>query len=317
MVPTQEKKMNTNNIGPISIYADHAEFFGISIYTDPINRTDRTEADDTLMCMMHEEQPCIWHCAYPFIAEAIAKSNGEIGFLDVGTGSGVFATLVAKHFPGQNILAIDKNPRAVKRAAENAKRNGVEFRISEEFYSEDTAPAHSCRTIGIYPPYHLYPVQYEMLVPQHARGGWDGQREFKNQLSKVGYHLADDGIIFFNQNCPGSEEGPAFLDYYQQLVGGKPSMTYTEILPRIKMHKFLEYVYEGIDRPETNEYIEMMCDLYEWNYLVNGIIRADGLGKVDTFVHDYDLKDVDWPYRAKIHNEISLVVEHQLRQQGK
>ena len=299
-------------VNGINIYSTHANFFGVEIHTDPINRKGRTEEDDTLMCMMHEEQPMIWHCCLPYIKKAIAKSNGEIGFLDVGTGSGVFAVLMAKHFPKISVVAIDKNPRAAKRAMENARLNGVSFTVKEEFYSPKTVAAHSCRTIGIYPPYHLYPEGYEMLVPQHARGGSDGQREFKNQLSKVGKHLAQDGIVFFNQNCVGTESGPLFLDYYQELVGGQPSMIYTEVFPRICTREFLEMIYRGISHPEIDQYIDRMATEFPWNYLVHGVIRQDGLGKVETFTHDYDLCGMTWYDRAQIHREIALVVEDQL-----
>ena len=55
--------------------------------------------------------------------------NRESSILDVGTGSGVVAVMLALHFPEAAIHAVDISPEALTLARENAERFGVAERI--------------------------------------------------------------------------------------------------------------------------------------------------------------------------------------------
>ena len=60
--------------------------------------------------------------------EHVGKSRRPARILDLGTGSGVLAIAAAKLL-GRPVLATDIDPRAVRVAAANARRNGVACRV--------------------------------------------------------------------------------------------------------------------------------------------------------------------------------------------
>lgn len=281
------------------MYDANAQFAGISLSVDPINR-QRTESSDNVMAMFHEEQPFTWEFVRPYIEKAFVSSKGSTDFLDVGTGSGVFSILVATHFPGSRILAIDKSLRAIEVATRNAETNAVSFQLRRERYSTLTIPAKSVKVIGLYPPYHLYPEEVSDSIPQHARGGSNGQEEFINQLFIAGHHLAEDGIIFFNQMCLGDERGPAFVDYIQQLIP-QASIEYTNVFPRIRTEQFLRGVY-GDRHPE---YLAETANAYPWLYYTVGVIHRDSQGRIQEVGHTVDLAGRSWEDRILLHREIA------------
>lgn len=282
-----------------NMYADTAAFEGITLRVDPINR-ERSEGSDNAMAMFHEEQPLTWHVSKPFMETAFEQSKGVVDFLDVGTGSGVFGILVSKHFQGKNVVALDKSPRAIEMAKANSKANGVEFELKLGFYNINSIPRASAKVIGLYPPYHLYPDSQAEKIPQHARGGSDGQGEFKSQLVISDYLLADEGIIFFNQMCLGGENGPDFLEYIPKLVEGA-SVEYTNVFPRISTREFLRGVYGD----QCSEYVGKTSEKNPWLYYCVGIVRKDGKGTATEFAHDFDLQGRTWADRILLHKELA------------
>ncbi|ASJ08429.1 protoporphyrinogen oxidase [Thermococcus siculi] len=67
------------------------------------------------------------------LAENLAVKEGDAA-LDVGTGTGIIALLMARR--ARKVLGVDINPIAVELARENARINGienVEFRVSDLF----------------------------------------------------------------------------------------------------------------------------------------------------------------------------------------
>ena len=57
-------------------------------------------------------------------------SGGECRIADVGTGSGCIAVALARELPHARIYALDRSPQALETARQNAKRLGVEARIT-------------------------------------------------------------------------------------------------------------------------------------------------------------------------------------------
>jgi len=283
-----------------NMFDSFVEFEGIKLSVDPINRK-RTEQEDNVMAIFWEEQPFTWKFVQPYIKEALERSNGQIGFLDVGTGSGIFGILMAKHYNAK-VVAVDKSDRAIKIAQENARLNDVDsIKFQHELYSVNSVPESSVKIIGLYPPYHLYPIEIENKVPQHARGGSDGQQEFINQLKIATHHLAKDGIIFFNQMCLGNENGPKFLKYIPELVEGNPSIIYTNVFSPMGTRIFLEGVYGD----KHADYVDKISNEYPVLYYIVGIIRKDGKGEVKEVIHSIDLKERSWKDRIKLHYEIA------------
>ncbi|HEY1074931.1 MAG TPA: methyltransferase [Patescibacteria group bacterium] len=288
-----------------TMFDTNVAFAGITLHVDPINR-DRTDTADNVMAMFHEEQPLTWEVIHPSLEDALKRSRGDIGFLDVGTGSGVFAILVKKNYGNVPVLAIDKSDRAIAFAKSNALANDVAIGFRKETYGYQTARPGSCRAIGIYPPYHLYPNDEDIAlkIPQHARGGSDGQREFISQLHYASLHLSKEGILFFNQMCWGDDEGPDFLRYIPRIFP-TASFTWCNVFPRISTREFLEGVYAGRTEPTYRRYIEESTQLHPWLYYTVGIITNDDKGEIKEASHQVDLKGRSWKDRIVLHREIA------------
>ena len=285
--------------GP-SMFDAEARFAGITLAVDPIDR-DRTEGSDNVMAMFYEEQPFMWEYVKDELRRVIQNASGKVDFLDVGTGSGVWSILVAKNLGAEHVVAIDKSPRAIEEATKNAERNGVTFELQEEFYNMNSAPYRSCKSIGIYAPYHLYPAELEMAIPQHARGGVDGQQIFREELMVANYHLASGGSIVFNQMCLGRNGRPEFAEYIPHILEDV-SLEYTNIFPPMDTAEFLRGVY-GYECPE---YQVETARKYPELYYCDGIIRRDGKGEVGAVEHRIDLKGRTWQDRIGLHHQIAL-----------
>ena len=282
------------------MYDDCVELDSVRLQVDRIDR-ERNDCDDNVMAIFHEEQPFTWQFVQPYVKEALKEATGGVDFLDVGCGSGIFGLLMAKHFNAR-VTAIDKSKRAVDFAKRNAELNGLELQVQRGVYSQSSIPGRNAKIIGLYPPYHIYPGSVEEKIPQHARGGSDGQGEFKNQLAIADYHLAENGIIFFNQMCLGDEFGPRFLRYIPQLITGDPSIVYTNVLSPISTMGFLEGVYHD----KFPCFIDKISSQNPLTYYAVGIIKQDGKRTIDCVKHDIDLKGRTWKDRIKLHYEIAL-----------
>lgn len=280
------------------MFEQEAHFANISISVDPINRS-RTEDDDNVMAILYEEQPLEWEFTKDLIKTTINQCSGNIDFLDVGTGSGVWSILVCKNIGAKRVVGIDKSSRAIQMARKNAEKNCVSFELRHEFYNMNSAPHASAKVIGLNPPYHLYPAEIEMTVPQHGRGGIDGQQVFREQLCTANYHLANDGIVIFNQMCLGKDDRPAFLDYIPHLIQ-ESSITYANIFEPIDTANFLKRVYE--DR--FLEYQQSISSKYPQLFLCDGIIKKDGRQNITRVQHGIDLKGRSWKDRIEAHREL-------------
>ncbi len=281
------------------MFDEDVEFAGIKLKVDPINRK-RTDESDNVMAIFYEEQPFTWEFSRPYIEHALKESNGSIDFLDIGCGSGVFSILIAKHFPGSKIIALDKSARAIEQAQENAKLNGVSFEVKHELYSPSSFPKNSTKVIGLYPPYHLYPEEIADKIPQHARGGSDGQEEFKNQLRIAENHLAEGGIIFFNQMCLGDENSPEFTRYIGEHIANA-SVTYTNVFSPITTNAFPRGLYG-----DTHiEYVEATSKEYPKAHYNVGVIRRDGKAEIKEVPHSVGRKGRSWQDRIQLHYEIA------------
>lgn len=282
------------------MFDSFVEVEGVKLNVDPINRK-RTEGKDNVMAIFWEEQPFTWQFIQPYVKEALAKSDGQTDFLDVGTGSGIFGILMAKHH-NASVIAIDKSDRAIEIAQKNVKLNAVgSIKFQHQLYSVDSVPENSVKVIGLYPPYHLYPEAIANRIPQHARGGSDGQQEFINQLKISTHHLAEDGIIFFNQMCLGDENGPRFLQYISEFIKESPSIIYTNVFSPVDTRMFLKGVYGG----RHTDYIEKTAQEYPVLYYTVGIIKKDGKGEIKEVAHNIDLHGRSWEDRIVLHHEIA------------
>ena len=283
----------------IGMFSTSAAFAGIDLEVDPISRT-RCDEDDNAMAIFFEEQPFMWYTLRDKIGHTITNTIGSVDFLDVGTGSGVWGILIAKHF-SENVIALDISKRAVNFTRSNARKNNVSFEIRNEKYSNSTIGQRQAKVIGLCPPYHLYPKKIERAIPLHARGGIDGQEEFKNQLSIAGQHVAENGIIVFNMMCLGANGSPEYLAYIPELVTGKPSIYYTNVFPSMLSHDFLQGVYGK----HYQSFQDSITVLYPELFYTVGYIQNDGMGNVQEFKSDVNLMGRTWQDRIELHKQIA------------
>lgn len=273
---------------------------GIKLVVDSMER----RGTDNIMPMLWEEQPMTWHFVRGFAEKALTDSAGEIDFLDVGCGSGVFSLLMAKHL-GAKTLGIDINPRAIEFSEENSRRNNITsavFRL--ESYSPSTVPPKSTKVIGLYPPYHLYPPSVEGKIPLHARGGWNGQGVFEKQLKFAIQHVDDNGIIFAQQMLVGDSAEQCLLDALES-TGTKRTFecVLTQILTPISSKKFLAEVYGK----RYTEFHFNFAERYAQLFLVVAVMKAtaQGVTTIEEVGHNFDLHGRSWGDRILAHKEIA------------
>lgn len=83
------------------------------------------------------------------LLETIAKTDLGTEILDLGCGIGPLGIVLAKFDPNRLVTMTDVNRRALDRAKENAKANGVETQVSiieSDIYSNIDASFHSIVT---------------------------------------------------------------------------------------------------------------------------------------------------------------------------
>ena len=113
-------------------YLKESYFDGFRIRSDAINSV----RPDRVLPILAEEQV--------FGARMLQKILRPAGrrqfFLDVGTGSGIFAIIAAKL--GYKVVAIDISPRSIRVARGNAIKNGIsvvrDFSGNSEGFSDDS-----------------------------------------------------------------------------------------------------------------------------------------------------------------------------------
>jgi release factor glutamine methyltransferase len=125
-------------------------------------------------------------------------------FLDLGTGSGILAIVLACEFPESRIVAVDRSLAALATAAENARRHGVGNRV--HFVQADwlsaSVPAPVFELVVANPPYIADRVM-ETLMPEvrdfepHTalNGGKAGMRDISVIAAQAAYVLRPGGWL--------------------------------------------------------------------------------------------------------------------------
>ncbi len=171
-------------------------------------------------------------------AVAAARERGGKGrLLDLGTGSGAVAISLAHYLPDCLVDAVDLSPEAVAVARENARRLGVEEKVT--FYTGDLFSAlppekkHSYLGIVSNPPYIPSPVLSTLsrevqVEPRLALdGGENGLAVITRILQQAEAYLLPGGFLALehgaDQQLPVKEraeaEGFHGIVSYQDLAG--------------------------------------------------------------------------------------------------
>jgi len=273
---------------------------------------------------------------FPDQSDAQRKKERPPRVLDVGTGSGIFALWAAIH--GCSVVAVDINPRALRFATENARRNnitpsnGVDDAARSLFFSPARFDQEFVKKFGQYfdivilsPPYN--PTWPGIRPALHADAGPDGQSCFREQIELVPGVLARGGCCIGNQMTTiigdkPSDRSTALVSIEQHFNRhGEYWVRWRHILPPTSARWFLERQYadflledENSLPPDTARnvytYINEQMAAYKQfaliYYEIHRLDRPKGSPTEEQF--DADLVGNEslpsWDYRAWLHRNI-------------
>lgn len=282
----------------IDMFSNEIEFEGIKL---TVNSFSQKKHILNVMPIFLEEQPATYHLLKNVIHKKIKKNNSLV--LDVGCGSGFWSIIIKKKYPNSDVFAIDKNNNAIEFSKKNASINSVKINLKNEEYHLDSFPEKSFDLIILTPPYHLYPEEIESNIPLFARGGSNGQVEFKSQLNIAKFHLKKDGIIIFNMMCIGDTQGPEYISFIKTLFENKISLEITNIFPPIKTSYFLNKVYQN-NYNTAASFISSISNSKPLLYYTCGWLSHYPGVKIQIKESLLDLNR-DWDDRIKLHQHIN------------
>ncbi|HUD55952.1 MAG TPA: peptide chain release factor N(5)-glutamine methyltransferase [Terracidiphilus sp.] len=181
---------------PIQYIAGECEFYGLSFRVTPDVLIPRPETEHLVESIL-----------------GLAPVFAEPRIVDVGTGAGSIAVVLAHKLPGSHVAAIDVSETALDLARENAKRNGVAKRI--RFLQGDLLAPAAGETFDFVvsnPPYvpsadretlALEVREYEPGLALFA--GEDGLEIHRRLIPDAFGVLASGGFIALEMGCGQSE----------------------------------------------------------------------------------------------------------------
>ncbi|MFH7320955.1 peptide chain release factor N(5)-glutamine methyltransferase [Desulfurivibrio sp. D14AmB] len=169
-----------------------------------------------------------------FARQSSAHHGGTINILDLGTGSGVLAVVLARELPQARVVAVDRSPAALAIARGNAHRHGVENRVA--WLAADWLSAFGPQTppfdlVVSNPPYveaaalaSLAPEVRDFEPRQALDGGEAGLREVITLAREIPPHLRPGGRLLIEI---GWDQEAAV----RALFGASPAFDQVEVLP--------------------------------------------------------------------------------------
>lgn len=145
-----------------------------------------------------------------FIAELIVEQfapwvsdpDGIVDILELCTGSGCLAIMMADQFPNAHIDAVELSPAALAIAQTNINNYGMEDRVHlhhADLY--DGIPEKQYQLIVTNPPYvnqdsmGRLPLEYKAEPAMALAGGIDGMDIVRRIVKTAGKRLTDDGLL--------------------------------------------------------------------------------------------------------------------------
>lgn len=180
---------------PTAYIAGSREFYGLEFTVNPEVLIPRPESELLI------ESALGW-------AGQSRHGRGEgVAAVDLGTGSGNLAITLAVHLPRARIIALDISAQALETARENARRHGVEGRISwccSDYFSalSTRCPLPKFNLVISNPPYipredlSKLPLTVSGFEPRQALdGGADGLDGYRKILSGLPRHLVLPALV--------------------------------------------------------------------------------------------------------------------------
>ncbi|MBN1458435.1 MAG: peptide chain release factor N(5)-glutamine methyltransferase [Armatimonadetes bacterium] len=169
---------------PLPYIVGEAEFYSLPFHVSPAVLVPRPETEHLL-------------------EEAVARANtiGARTAADVGTGSGILATLLAREFPALRVVATDVSGAALTIAHRNAQRHRVRSRVHFVCCDLLRAVRWPLDCIVANPPY-IRRDEFEGLEPEvrdyeprlALNGGADGLGIIQRLTPGLGDHLNKGGF---------------------------------------------------------------------------------------------------------------------------
>lgn len=140
------------------------------------------------------------HCAMKISTDAVllgalAKAENSGRILDIGTGTGVIALMLAQRFSGAKITAIEIDADAAKQAAENFKESQFSKRLElvpkrlQEFQFDEKYDL-----IVSNPPF--FPDHLKSQDPKRNKALHTDELSFEDLIEKVSQLLSDPGAFW-------------------------------------------------------------------------------------------------------------------------
>jgi len=162
-------------------------------------------------------RPTVFHPRFFITSKFFAKFIGRLDLTgkrvaDVGTGTGILA-LAAARAGAANVVAIDINPNAVEAAAENARANGLEDRVTalrSDLLSE-VAPGPAFDVILSNPPF--FPDEPRDIADRAWNAGPD-YRDIAAFFDQARERLTPNGSIYLllSSHCDLDKIGALIKD---------------------------------------------------------------------------------------------------------
>lgn len=189
---------------PISQIVGHQEFWSLDFKVDGNVLTPRPETEILIDTALN--------CLPPVPAR----------ILDLGTGSGIIAVVMAKEIPESNVSAWDIDPKTLNIAKENAVRHGVSDRIEficADFRKENWSGNYSM--ILSNPPYipskdiqKIMPEVQNFEPKKALDGGLEGLDFYRDIISKARKRLEEYGYLILEIGHAQANEVTAIFDTY-------------------------------------------------------------------------------------------------------
>ena len=207
---------------------------------------------------------------------SLLEANNPVAILDIGTGTGLLALMMAQHFEQSKIDAIEIDELTFTEAKYNAAESKWNNRVTVHHQSlqEFVKLGNKYDLIITNPPYYRAESNYKITEAQRSKARQTKTLSFEELVKGIGRILADDGICWMVLPTPESEMLlTKALDIglhlnHQIFVHSKLSKEYNRVIfslskmqKEIKRSTFVIYDKEG---KYTKEYTDATMPFLLW-----------------------------------------------------
>ena len=196
-----ERRLNRE---PVSLIVGHQEFWSLDFVVDENVLTPRPETEVLVETALN----CI--------------SSPTAKILDLGTGSGALAVVMAKEVPECKVSAIDIDPNALSVAKENAARHGVADRIEFICANLRKSDWSGCFSMILSNPPYIKSADIQKIMPEvrnyepgkALEGGVTGLDFYQSIIPMAIDRLEENGLLILEIGHDQADEVTALLDNF-------------------------------------------------------------------------------------------------------